>query len=199
VSLDPSHKSVREIVVRAVSEPAAVVAGFGAPARAEVQRLYSSPELTILNVIWGPRMTIMPHNHLMWAVIGIYTGREDNIFWRRLPDEDGGRIEAAGAKSLGERDVEPLGRDIIHTVTNPLPRFTGAIHVYGGDFLPFPAANGIRKHCSNNGSTWRKTCGCSNRRTRIKFRFDQTPDAGPHGQISLAPPGSLTHCTRCNP
>jgi predicted metal-dependent enzyme (double-stranded beta helix superfamily) len=135
VSLDPSHKSVREIVVRAVSEPAAVIAGLGAPARAEVQRLYNSPELTILNVIWGPRMTIMPHNHLMWAVIGIYTGREDNIFWRRLPDDDGGRIEAAGAKSLGERDVEPLGRDIIHTVTNPLPRFTGAIHVYGGDFF----------------------------------------------------------------
>lgn len=135
VSLDPSHKSVREIVARAVSEPAAVVAGLGAPARAEVQRLYSSPELTILNVIWGPRMTIMPHNHLMWAVIGIYTGREDNIFWRRLPDEDGGRIEAAGAKSLGERDVEPLGRDIIHTVTNPLPRFAGAIHAYGGDFF----------------------------------------------------------------
>jgi predicted metal-dependent enzyme (double-stranded beta helix superfamily) len=80
-------------------------------------------------------MTIMPHNHLMWAVIGIYTGREDNIFWRRLPDEDSGRIEAAGAKSLGEREVEPLGRDIIHTVTNPLPRFTGAIHVYGGDFF----------------------------------------------------------------
>ena len=135
VSLDPSHKSVREIVARAVSEPAAVIAGLGAPARAEVQRLYNSPELTILNVIWGPRMTIMPHNHLMWAVIGIYTGREDNIFWRRLPDEDGGRIEAAGAKSLGERDVEPLGRDIIHTVTNPLPRFTGAIHAYGGDFF----------------------------------------------------------------
>lgn len=71
----------------------------------------------------------------MWAVIGIYTGREDNIFWRRLPGEDGARIEAAGAKSLGERDVEPLGRDIIHTVTNPLPRLTGAIHVYGGDFF----------------------------------------------------------------
>jgi predicted metal-dependent enzyme (double-stranded beta helix superfamily) len=71
----------------------------------------------------------------MWAVIGIYTGREDNIFWRRLPGEAGGRNEAAGAKSLGERDVEPLGRDIIHTVTNPLPRLTGAIHVYGGDFF----------------------------------------------------------------
>jgi predicted metal-dependent enzyme (double-stranded beta helix superfamily) len=136
VTLDPSHKSVREIVARAVSEPAAVVTGLGAPTRAEIQKLYSSAELTILNVIWGPGMTIMPHNHLMWAVIGIYTGREDNIFWRRLAGQDGGgRIEVAGAKSLGERDVEPLGRDIIHTVTNPLPRLTGAIHVYGGDFF----------------------------------------------------------------
>jgi predicted metal-dependent enzyme (double-stranded beta helix superfamily) len=135
IGADPSHKSVREIVARAVSDPAGVIAGLGHPRRAEVQKLYHAPDLTVLNVIWGPGMTIMPHNHLMWAVIGIYTGRENNIFWRRLPAETGGRIEAAGAKSLGERDAEPLGRDIIHTVTNPLPRLTGAIHVYGGDFF----------------------------------------------------------------
>src|SRR5437667_5999766 len=135
IGADPTHKSVREVVARAVAEPSAVLAGLGEPACAGVDALHHSDELTILNVVWGPGMTIMPHNHLMWAVIGIYTGREDNIFWRRVPGEDGGRIEAAGAKSLGERDVEPLGRDIIHTVTNPLLRSTGAIHVYGGDFF----------------------------------------------------------------
>jgi predicted metal-dependent enzyme (double-stranded beta helix superfamily) len=135
LAADPTHKSVREVVARAVSGPAGVLAGLGEPRRAEVQKLYHAPDLTILNVIWGPRMTIMPHNHLMWAVIGVYTGRENNIFWRRLAGEAGGKIEAAGAKSLGERDAEPLGRDIIHTVTNPLPRLTGAIHVYGGDFF----------------------------------------------------------------
>ena len=102
---------------------------------AGVEALYRGADLTILSVVWAPRMTIMPHNHLMWAVIGIYTGREDNIFWRRLPGETGGKIEAAGAKSLGARDAEPLGHDIIHTVTNPLSRLTGAIHVYGGDFF----------------------------------------------------------------
>ncbi len=80
-------------------------------------------------------MTIMPHNHLMWAVTGVYTGREDNIFWRRVPEKAGGEVEAAGAKSLGERDAEPLGPNIIHSVTNPLSRLTGAIHVYGGDFF----------------------------------------------------------------
>src|SRR5262249_55675069 len=94
----------------------------------------------ILNVVWGPYMTVSPHNHLMWAIIGIYTGRENNIFWRRVPSETG-RIEAADAKSLGERDAELLGRDIIHTVTNPLDRLTGAIHVCGGDFF---AAHAVR-------------------------------------------------------
>jgi predicted metal-dependent enzyme (double-stranded beta helix superfamily) len=135
LAADPTHKAVREVVARVVSDPAGVIAGIGEPRRAEVQKLYHAPDLTILNVVWGPGMTIMPHNHLMWAVIGIYTGRENNMFWRRLPGEAGGKIEAAGAKSLGERDAEPLGRDIIHTVTNPLARLTGAIHVYGGDFF----------------------------------------------------------------
>jgi predicted metal-dependent enzyme (double-stranded beta helix superfamily) len=135
VRQDPTHKSAREVVSRTVADPGGVLAGLGEPRRACVDPLYRGDDLTILNVIWGPRMTIWPHNHLTWAVIGVYTGREDNIWWRRLPGEAGGRIEAAGAKSLGERDAEPLGRDIIHTVTNPLSRLTGAIHVYGGDFF----------------------------------------------------------------
>jgi hypothetical protein len=33
------------------------------------------------------------------------------------------------------RDAIPLGRDIIHSVKNPLPRFTCALDVYGGDFF----------------------------------------------------------------
>jgi predicted metal-dependent enzyme (double-stranded beta helix superfamily) len=132
---DQSHKSVREVVARAVSDPARVLEGLGEPRRAEVQKLYQSEDLTILNVIWGPRMTIMPDNHQMWAVIGVYTGREDNIFWRRIPDSEDGKVEAAGARALCEKDAEPLGRNIIHSVTNPISRLTGAIHVYGGDFF----------------------------------------------------------------
>jgi len=128
---DRSHKAMREIVARAVAEPGAVLKWLGAPKRGEVQKLYHSPELTILNVVWAPYMTIYPHNHRMWAVIGVYTGREDNIFWRRK----GEKVEAAGAQALSERDAVPLGPDIIHSVTNPIPRLTGAIHVYGGDFF----------------------------------------------------------------
>jgi predicted metal-dependent enzyme (double-stranded beta helix superfamily) len=134
LKVDSSHKLVREVVARAVSEPAGVLKGIGDPKRAEIQKLYHAPDLTILNVIWGPMMTVMPHNHQMWAVIGIYSGREDNVFWRRLPDR-GGQVEAAGARALCVGDAEPLGHNIIHSVTNPIPRLTGAIHVYGGDFF----------------------------------------------------------------
>jgi predicted metal-dependent enzyme (double-stranded beta helix superfamily) len=134
LAADPSHKLVREVVARAVSDPVAVLKSLGEPRRAEIQKLHHASDLTILNVIWAPMMTVMPHNHQMWAVIGIYSGREDNIFWRRLPDGKG-RIEAAGARSLCVGDAEPLGHNIIHSVTNPIPRLTGAIHVYGGDFF----------------------------------------------------------------
>jgi predicted metal-dependent enzyme (double-stranded beta helix superfamily) len=44
-------------------------------------------------------------------------------------------VEAAGARALCTGDAEPLGHNIIHSVTNPIPRLTGAIHVYGGDFF----------------------------------------------------------------
>ena len=135
---DPTHKAVREVVTRAVAEPGSVTAALGEPKRAEVQKLYHSPELTILNVIWAPYMTIMPHDHRMWAVIGVYGGREDNIFWRRVPGGKHGEIEAAGALALQLGDAEPLGKDIVHSVTNPVPKLTGAIHVYGGDFFATP-------------------------------------------------------------
>ena len=82
---DKSQKYLREVVARAVSDPAAVLAALGEPQRAGLHKLYQSRELTVLNVVWAPMMTVMPHNHQMWAVIGIYTGREDNIFWRRVP------------------------------------------------------------------------------------------------------------------
>jgi predicted metal-dependent enzyme (double-stranded beta helix superfamily) len=77
---DRSHKLVREVVARAVSDPAAVIRGLGTPQRGEVQKLYHSPDLTILNVVWAPKMTIMPHDHRMWAVIGVYTGPRGQHF-----------------------------------------------------------------------------------------------------------------------
>jgi predicted metal-dependent enzyme (double-stranded beta helix superfamily) len=132
---DRSSKTICEVVKRAVSDPAGLLKALGEPDRAGIKEIYRSPDLSILNVVWAPRMMIMPHNHHMWAVIGVYGGREDNIFWRRIAEAGEGQLEAAGARSLAVKDAQPLGDDIIHSVTNPTSKFTAAIHVYGGDFF----------------------------------------------------------------
>lgn len=130
-----STSAVREVIAREIANPNSIVSCLGEPVEGGSNCLYQGPDLTILNVIWPPHMTIMPHNHNMWAVIGVYAGREDNIFWRRLETEKGSSLEAAGAKSLGLGELSPLGRDIIHSVTNPTNKYTAGIHVYGGDFF----------------------------------------------------------------
>jgi predicted metal-dependent enzyme (double-stranded beta helix superfamily) len=139
-------RGVVEVVARAVSSPGDVLRAVGEPGRSEVQVLHRSDELTVLNVIWGPRMCQVPHDHAMWAVLGIYTGREDNIFWRRVAGAKERGIEAAGAKALCEREAFPLGRDIVHSVVNPIRRLTGAIHVYGGDFFAVPRSEWDPEH-----------------------------------------------------
>jgi predicted metal-dependent enzyme (double-stranded beta helix superfamily) len=132
------QKAVREMAVRALADAPAMMKALGEPKRPGIGKLHESPDLTILNIVWPPGFTIMPHDHRMWAIIGIYSGREDNIFWRRIDDGDAGRIEAAGAHALMQGDCWPLGPDIIHSVTNPIPRFTSAIQIYGGDFFNAP-------------------------------------------------------------
>ena len=123
--------AVLDVITRAVSTPKAMLAALGEPKKAGLNVLHRSATLTIFSAAWTPQMNLMPHNHLMWANIGIYTGREDNLLWRRTADD----IEAFGAKALFEGDVAALPDDAIHSVTNPLLRFTGGIHIYGGDFF----------------------------------------------------------------
>ena len=132
---DRASRNVREIVERAISNPGLVVRQLGDPKPGGIEPLHRSPELTIINVFWPASMVIMPHNHAMWAVVGIYGGREDNILWRRLPDTTTGKIEAAGVRALSTKDAHAFGADLIHSVINPTSRVTGAIHVYGGDFF----------------------------------------------------------------
>ncbi|MGH7931039.1 MAG: hypothetical protein ACREQV_24980 [Candidatus Binatia bacterium] len=129
-----AHAAVREIVAEAVGEPGEVLKALGEPKLSGLEALYRSETLTILNVLWGPSMFLYPHNHRMWAVIGIYSGREDNAFYRKT--ETG--LIAHGAKTLDIKETIPLGEAVIHAVTNPLDRITAAIHVYGGDFFAVP-------------------------------------------------------------
>jgi predicted metal-dependent enzyme (double-stranded beta helix superfamily) len=133
VQTDEPRLAIKEVLERAVSEPGALAEALP-PERAELVPLHRSPELTVLKLVWAPGMRIDPHDHRMWAAIGIYTGGEDNAFYRR----DGSGIVESGGKRLAPEDVVLLGDDVIHSVTNPTSMHTGAIHIYGGDFFDTP-------------------------------------------------------------
>lgn len=129
-----ARAAIQELVTQAVSDPAGIVRELGEPTMSGVNVMHKADDLTILNLCWGQGMYIQPHDHRMWAVIGIYGGRENNVFYRR---SERGLVQH-GTRELNAKDTIPLGAAVIHAVTNPLDQITGAIHVYGGDFFATP-------------------------------------------------------------
>ncbi len=54
---------------------------------------------------------------IVWALIGIYAKARDNIFWKRTANG----LTAGGKRGIRGR-CRGLPADVIHSVTNPLPR-----------------------------------------------------------------------------
>ena len=125
------QEAVKEVLAKGISNPLAMLKAIGEPTEAGLKVFLRSKDLTIFAASWTPQMNLMPHNHLMWANIGIYTGREDNILWERKKNG----LEANDVKCLFAGDIATLNLSDIHSVTNPLQRFTGGLHIYGGDFF----------------------------------------------------------------
>jgi predicted metal-dependent enzyme (double-stranded beta helix superfamily) len=160
--------AVRDLLMRVLEQPDAVATALGKD-EGGINVLYSAADFTVLNVIWAPRMTLFPHDHRMWATIGIYGGAETNAVYRRGRE----RIQPAGEKVLDTGDVFSLGRDAIHSVHNPRERFTGAIHVYGGDFVNAPRSqwdpdslierpydmDEVRRRFAEANEEWRRQLG----------------------------------------
>jgi predicted metal-dependent enzyme (double-stranded beta helix superfamily) len=128
---------IKEILERAVANPSEVEAALGTPQQAKIATLHHDRDLTILNIVWTPGMAAYPHDHRMWALIGLYGGREDNTFYRRSPEG----LQVAGGKQLETGNTALFGESVIHAVVNPLRVFTGAIHIYGGDFFGTPRSD----------------------------------------------------------
>ena len=123
--------AVRDVLERHLRAPQALADALPGR-RAELVALHVSEEISVFKAVWAEGMHVPPHDHRMWGAIGVYGGREDNEFFRRA----GGRIEASGGRALTAGDVALMGAETIHAVTAPV--WTGAIHVYGGDFVRQP-------------------------------------------------------------
>ena len=158
-----AQAAVRDVLARAVRQPSAVLARLGAMDRAGLDVMHRSATLTIFAAHWAPQMSLPAHDHRMWALIGLYAGREDNIYWSRTA----GGLRARSATVLFAGEVATLPADAIHSVTNPLVHFTGGIHIYGGDFFATPRSQWDSETLveePSNGATIRAIFERENRR-----------------------------------
>jgi predicted metal-dependent enzyme (double-stranded beta helix superfamily) len=143
--------------------------------------LHHDDDLTILNAVWAPHMAIYPHDHRMWAVIGIYAGQEDNAFFRRAAPGTSILTETGG-NQLYESDVALLGDDTIHGVHNPRDTLTAAVHVYGGDFVNQPRSQwgpGPREERPFDLAEARQQFADANAAWRSRGRGNGTLGSGP--------------------
>ena len=125
--------AVRDVLDELVARPHELDQALGPVELGGISTLHSGADLTILRVAWTPGMALNPHDHRMWAVIGMYGGQEDNAFYRRAGG--GAGLEPAGGREVSAGHVLVLGDDVIHSVANSRSEFAVALHVYGGDFF----------------------------------------------------------------
>jgi predicted metal-dependent enzyme (double-stranded beta helix superfamily) len=132
---DDPVEAVREAVLAALSEGrAAIDTVLGTKFKREADTLYSSPDLTVQRILWPPGFAGRPHEHRMWAIVGVYGGEERNRFFERSPNG----LKESGRCALAQGQVLVLDDDAIHAVENARRDWTAGLHVYGGDIVGAP-------------------------------------------------------------
>jgi predicted metal-dependent enzyme (double-stranded beta helix superfamily) len=106
---------------------------LGTADRSIYQALYRGHDLLVLHGVVPPTPSpVDPHDHRMWAVIGVYHGREDNQLFARTDDAG---LEPTERFSLREGEIRDLDASTIHSVQAAGGGYLGAVHVYGGDLF----------------------------------------------------------------
>lgn len=131
IKFENAHKEIHGALKTQLKHTSKIIEGLGAPKVAGVELLYCADDLTIINFVMTPGMHLHAHNHNMWAIIGIYAGVEENIFYTR----ENGSITEKNSKEISVGNTIILGENVIHSVKNPTNDFTAGIHIYGGNFI----------------------------------------------------------------
>ena len=128
--------AVKDVLDRTLGRGCAPVREcFGDPREAHLQVLYPGPELVIENMVWAPGMSYPAHNHNTPVMTGVYAGLEVNDFYQPQ-SSTGGRLQRTETVDINEGEAVLMAHDAIHRIANPSRRsFTGAFHIYMGDYL----------------------------------------------------------------
>jgi predicted metal-dependent enzyme (double-stranded beta helix superfamily) len=91
---------------------------------------------SVVGGVWNPGQTTPIHDHLTWALVGVYSGEERECLFRRLDDGSNAKVaklEMASEKTNKKGHVTVLGSAGIQRVDNISKVPAWSIHVYGRD------------------------------------------------------------------
>ena len=109
-----SIKAVQEVVAAVIVDRAAIDSALGTELKPEQETLLSSEQLTVQRIIWPLGLVSSPHEHRMWAVVGVYAGEELNRLYERGPEglrERDTRTVPEGDVFFLDADRDPLGAE----------------------------------------------------------------------------------------
>lgn len=93
--------------------------------------VHRSDELTVIGLDVAAGFVSPAHDHRLWAVVGVFVGAEDNVFYRRTT----AGIEETGRAVLATGECLALPDDAVHRIANSGRDTMRALHVYGGDLF----------------------------------------------------------------
>jgi len=127
-----SIPALSEVVSRAISMNASLNLRFPIPLDPDDDGiLLQSPGLTIASAIFPRGFSTGVHNHTMPAIIGVWTGTEDNVIFEKAVHG----VVAVDSIRVQAGQVLSLASDAIHDVHVPSSSWSGALHVYLGDLI----------------------------------------------------------------
>jgi predicted metal-dependent enzyme (double-stranded beta helix superfamily) len=127
--------AVMEVLGRFLHQPS-LEHLLGPADRSTYDALYRGNDLLVLHGVVPPTpKPVDPHDHRMWAVIGVYHGQEDNQLFARA---ENAALEPTERFSLRAGEVRRLEASTIHSVQASGGGYLGAVHVYGGDLFGTP-------------------------------------------------------------
>lgn len=133
-------RQLKPLLERLVRTPGSVPREAFAPRKDRfANNLLYRPEDRCFSVTggnWMPGQTTPIHDHLTWAVVGVYEGEEREAIYRRKDDgSDPGRaeLEQVSARKNPKGHVTVLSHKGIHRIDNVSSEPSLSIHVYGLD------------------------------------------------------------------
>ncbi len=133
-------RQIKPLLEKLIRSPRPVPAEAFAPRKdrfaMNLIHMPSDEMFSIIGGVWHPGQTTPIHDHLTWALIGVYDGEEREALFRRTDDGSNpkiAKIEKVSEKINTKGHVTVLGHRGIHRVDNISGEPTTSVHVYGRD------------------------------------------------------------------